>query len=312
MDLVSVIIPTHRRPELCLRAVKSVFAQTHKSIEVIVVNDGADSATTELLRGEADPRLQVIELSPAHGQNAARNAGVNRATGKWVAFLDDDDEWYPNKVEQQLAILENDPDAENTIVSCRLVVQTNRRWLVLPQKLYDGTEPVSEYLFCRTSSHDHRLTQSSTLFLSRELCLKAPYDSNLKKHTDYDFVMRANTYHGTKVRMCREPLVIWHQDDNTVHQGAIRKWRYSLEWMNTNANFFTPKSRLAFYLLAIVPPPSQVFSIISFVWKHREVARAHPLWIMLMLREWAMFGRARLVSLAHRLKASFRRLLGKK
>src|SRR6267378_4252792 len=101
MVLVSAVIPTRGRPELLLRAVRSVLAQTLREIEAVVVIDGQDPATEQAMETLArkDSRVRVIALPTSTGGSAARNRGVAEASGEWIAFLDDDDEWMPGKVE---------------------------------------------------------------------------------------------------------------------------------------------------------------------------------------------------------------------
>src|SRR5271155_4502466 len=74
----------------------------HTPIEVIVVIDGEDQATEKLLAGFEDARLQVIPLAVNVGGSEARNIGVRTENGEWIAFLDDDDEWFPHKIAMQL------------------------------------------------------------------------------------------------------------------------------------------------------------------------------------------------------------------
>src|SRR5271156_4184413 len=95
--LISVVIPTRNRPELLIRAVRSALIQTYDSIEVVVVIDGRDQASVEALSEVSDARLRFIELEQSGGGNPARNIGVSAAKGNWVALLDDDDEWLPDK-----------------------------------------------------------------------------------------------------------------------------------------------------------------------------------------------------------------------
>src|SRR5215472_12900978 len=119
--LVSVIIPTLDRPKLLLRAFGSVLRQTHRDIEVIVVADRSDPETVSAVRSVEDPRLRLI-LNP-HPSTAAgaRNVGADHAMGEWIAFLDDDDEWLPNKLERQLAFASGHPRA---LWSCLSRVET--------------------------------------------------------------------------------------------------------------------------------------------------------------------------------------------
>src|SRR5689334_5208317 len=101
---VSVVIPTLNRPELAARAVRSVLAQTHDSLEVVVVVDGPDPGTREHLETIGDERLRVLELPERGKAPNARNQGALAARGRWTALLDDDDEWLPAKLETQLKL----------------------------------------------------------------------------------------------------------------------------------------------------------------------------------------------------------------
>nr|MBA2281279.1 glycosyltransferase family 2 protein [Acidimicrobiia bacterium] len=89
--LFSVVIPTFQRAQSVLQAVGSVLAQTHGDLEVIVVDDGSTDGTSALLAELDDPRLRVVALDHS-GVGAARNAGIDAATGEFVTFLDSDDD----------------------------------------------------------------------------------------------------------------------------------------------------------------------------------------------------------------------------
>lgn len=102
--VVSVVIPTYNRSALLLRAVKSALKQTLKDIEVIVVVDGSLDNTPEATRKMDDPRVRFIHHDENRGAPAARNTGIRAAKGAYIAFLDDDDEWLPNKLERQTAV----------------------------------------------------------------------------------------------------------------------------------------------------------------------------------------------------------------
>lgn len=100
---VSVVIPTHNRWNLLsTRALRSALMQEDVEHEVIVVDDGSVDETPERLAEIDDPRVTVIRHEPGRGVARARNAGIDRARGTWVAFLDDDDSWSPRKLRAQL------------------------------------------------------------------------------------------------------------------------------------------------------------------------------------------------------------------
>jgi len=101
---VSVIIPAYNAENFIAEALDSVFAQTHRDFEVIVVNDGSTDATARILEAYAD-RVRCID-QPNRGQNASRATGIEAASGNWIAFLDADDVWIPSKLAKQVEIAE--------------------------------------------------------------------------------------------------------------------------------------------------------------------------------------------------------------
>jgi hypothetical protein len=109
--LVSVVIPTYNRMRQTIAAVESVLAQTYSCIEIIVVNDGSTDGSGEALERficevSTDSRPTFFVSQTNQGVSAARNAGVARARGKYIAFLDSDDVWLPEKLERQVAALQ--------------------------------------------------------------------------------------------------------------------------------------------------------------------------------------------------------------
>jgi glycosyltransferase involved in cell wall biosynthesis len=100
---VSVIIPTYNRAPLLPRALDSVLAQTYADFEVLVVDDGSSDATAEVLARYSDDRVRVLRHPVNRGVGAARNFGLREARGDFIAFLDSDDEWLPDKLALQLA-----------------------------------------------------------------------------------------------------------------------------------------------------------------------------------------------------------------
>jgi hypothetical protein len=111
MPAVSVVVPTHDRPDLLVRAVRSALAQTVSDLEVVVVDDGSTVAVQV-----DDDRVRVLRHDAPRGAPAARNTGVAASRGDLIAFLDDDDEWLPDKLARQLAVLEARPDV--VLVGC--------------------------------------------------------------------------------------------------------------------------------------------------------------------------------------------------
>ncbi len=99
---VSVIIPTYNRPHLVSRAIRSVLEQSYQDFEVIVVDDGLDKRSKDVIEGIGDGRVRYIENVKSEGAPASRNRGAKESRGDYLAFLDDDDEWSPHKLELQI------------------------------------------------------------------------------------------------------------------------------------------------------------------------------------------------------------------
>lgn len=107
--LISVIIPTHNRAQELKRSVESVLKQTRQDFEIIIISDGSTDNTPDTVTSFNDPRIRFFQHEVCKGASAARNTGLRAAKGKYIAFLDDDDEWLPTKLEKQLPVIEKSP-----------------------------------------------------------------------------------------------------------------------------------------------------------------------------------------------------------
>lgn len=107
MTRVSVIIPTYNRATKLPNAIDSALDQTIDDLEVIVVDDGSTDGTESVLAGYDDQRVRPVVHATNQGANVARNTGIDHARGEYVAFLDSDDRWHPQKLERQLASLDD-------------------------------------------------------------------------------------------------------------------------------------------------------------------------------------------------------------
>ncbi len=109
MPKVSVIIPTYRRPDFLGKAIESVLDQTFQDFEVIIVDDASNDNTGEVVRGFVDKRIHYVCHEVNRGGAAARNTGILKAREQYIAFLDDDDEWLPEKLQLQVTVLDQSP-----------------------------------------------------------------------------------------------------------------------------------------------------------------------------------------------------------
>ena len=249
--LISVVIPTRDRPPLAIRAVQSALRQTLNEIEVIVVIDGPDEPTQKVLQDIPDPRMRTILLPTPLGAGEARNVGVDQARGPWIAFLDDDDEWLPKKLEIQL-----ERAKQSTwvfpIVSCRLIARNETGDLIWPRRFPTLKEHLSEYLFCQKGLFGGEgIIIPSTLLVPKEILVKVPFKKGLKRHHDIDWLLRASALSGVGIEFVPlfEPLTIWNMDWNRDRLSHHTDWRASLSWANENRDLFTSRAYASFVMI---------------------------------------------------------------
>lgn len=114
---LSVIVPAYNAAEHIVRCLESVLSQSVKDCEIIVVDDGSSDGTSEIVAEFSSSSIRLIRFVENQGVAAARNAGIREAKGKYIAFLDSDDEWLPSKVQKQVVMIEKNPLV--TLVTCR-------------------------------------------------------------------------------------------------------------------------------------------------------------------------------------------------
>lgn len=184
IDLISIVIPTFNRPKELERSLKSVLQQTHSNFEVLVVNDGGnENELLNLIDRLNDDRVKYLRNQRAKGANGARNTGVLNAKGNYITFLDDDDEWYTNKLKRNVQRLEALDQSYGAVIS-GLVVFQNHYWKT---KVYDRESvTLKDILFYYFS-----IGSSSNLFFRREVFDKVGlWDEDLQRQQDLELLVR--------------------------------------------------------------------------------------------------------------------------
>ena len=113
---VSTVIPCYNGEAYIADAVRSVLNQTYRDLEVIVVDDRSSDGSKDIVRSIGDPRVRLVEHDVNRGIAAARNTGIRHAQGEYIAFLDQDDFWHPEKLRKQVAVLDGDTTGEIGLV----------------------------------------------------------------------------------------------------------------------------------------------------------------------------------------------------
>ncbi len=237
------MIPTRSRHDLLRRALASVAAQTHADLEVVVVVDGADDQTTGILAKWVDRPLTVIVNERSVGGGEARNIGVRAARGPWIAFLDDDDEWLPHKLERQLVDLSSASD-DRVVGLSQLITRSPSADYVGPKEAPKPAEPPSEYLFVRSGwFKGGGRVQTSTLVVPRSLMLEVPFDPDLPRYQETDWILRAAAA-GARLVMTMEPLSIWYVEEGRsgITTSFVGDWRFALKWIKERRHLMTRRA----------------------------------------------------------------------
>ncbi|NUB10712.1 glycosyltransferase family 2 protein [Azospirillum sp. Vi22] len=248
---VSAVIPTRNRPHLVLNAVESVRAQTLKDVEIVVVVDGPDPATVAALEAVEDRRLRIVQNPASLGPAGARNAGVQAALGEWIAFLDDDDSWAPEKLERQLAAAKAS-GAKLPVVSCSTSVSIGERRYVWPQRRPEPGEPISDYLIDRRSPLSRPgYLATPTIMVPRSLALAVPMP-DYRHFEDWGWLFRALDQPGAELVFVDEPLCFVEIDEGRASLHSVDDWRQAFEWARTHRPLMTGNAYAAFLMTKVV------------------------------------------------------------
>ena len=217
-----------------------------------MVVDGPDDATTKALLHIRDSRLRIVTLPANVGPAAARNAGVNEARGVWIAFLDDDDEWFPRKLEVQVEAASCSRCAF-PIVASRFIHRKRGRESLRPTRLIAPSEPLSEYLFtCPTPFAEGRI-HPTMLLVPKRLLHEVPFDSDLRVWEDLDWLLRVHTLKGVGIEFMPAPLGIVHEHGEFAVERVSRDWRRSFAWIQEIRHLVTPRAYAGFLLTLVAP-----------------------------------------------------------
>ena len=223
MPRISVIIPVYNRRQLIGRAIRSVLAQTYKEYEILVIDDASTDGSAAAVRDEFGNAVRLIEMETNQGVSAARNLAINRAKGEWLAFLDSDDEWLPEKLDRQMWAL-----AETHLQVCH----TEEIWI------RNGVRV--------NACKHHKKYGGEIFFRALPLCVMSPssivihrdvfntiglFDEQLLACEDYDLFLRLTCRY--PVHFLEEPLILkygGHADQLSRAHIAMDRFRvYALD-----------------------------------------------------------------------------------
>jgi glycosyltransferase involved in cell wall biosynthesis len=226
VPIISVIIPAYNAQNCIGRAIDSVLAQIVLADEIIVVDDGSTDKTAEIVK-QYSARVRYI-YQPNGGVSAARNTGISAAAGDWIAFLDADDEWLPEKLYVQMNVIKKNPD----IFWCATNVSRcldRRQAPFLPVKHIDtalcGKDYFESYFQAASKKYCHLFTP--TVLVRKDMLFEAGLFEKGRTHSeDFDLWLRI-AYNYPKLGFIAEPQVLVHLeiDDPVLTERRLRAKR---------------------------------------------------------------------------------------
>ncbi|MCM1537614.1 MAG: glycosyltransferase family 2 protein [bacterium] len=227
---VSVVITTRNRCGLLMKAVKSVQEQTLTDFQCVVVDDGSTDKTEENIAQivRADNRFSYIKIAPedSKGGNHARNTGIKATTGEYIAFLDDDDIWMPQKLELQSRFLNK--HRQIGLVYCQVIreyVNEGVRRKQVPDMSYRGD--------CSKKVFSHIPCTTSTMMVRRSVLEQAGlFDEKMKFWQEYDLCIRICQI--TEIDFIKKYLVVWRCDtqDKNRMTNKLTEWGSAVKQQN--------------------------------------------------------------------------------
>jgi glycosyltransferase involved in cell wall biosynthesis len=217
MQKITVIIPVYNRPAFVQEAIKSVLDQTYSNVELIVVNDGSTDETPSVLHSFAD-KIRIIHQENK-GVSAARNTGIKNSDSQWIAFLDSDDIWLPEKLDLQMQFFEKHPDAR--------ICQTEEIWIKDGKRLYPKKKHKKKSGMIFKHCLPLCIVSPSAVMSHREMFeMVGTFDESLPACEDYDLWLRISCQY--PIFLLDKPLIIKRGGHDDQLSQAIRLDRFRI------------------------------------------------------------------------------------
>lgn len=238
-ELVSIIMPSYNTAQYIKESIDSVLSQTYTNWELIIVDDCSTDETDRIVAGIRDERIRYFKNTQNSGAAVSRNKALREARGKWIAFLDSDDLWHPEKLEKQIRFMEEN-DYKFTYTDYR--IQLNGTWLPY---VYTGPRVVNA-----RKMKDYCYFSTITVMYDREyvgLIQIEPVRKNndyamwlkiIQKTPCYRFPVCLSSYikhdnsisSGSKLKLIRHHYILWRVAENKTPLGAAIFTLRNLFW----------------------------------------------------------------------------------
>lgn len=216
--LVSVILPTYNRAGLLPRAIDSVMGQSMDDWELLIIDDGSTDDTVDVVRSYGDPRIRLEAHDHNMGGSAARNTGLRLARGRFVAFLDSDDEWLPGNLERQSAELEREPEIAAVVCGKEMIPPSGPPTIRVVAFSDDPYEDILAF--------EHGGFTTTVVMLRGSLTVEEGllFDEELPAYEEWDLLLRLAKRH--PIKAIPDQLVVQHYEDEIDRvsnpQGELR------------------------------------------------------------------------------------------
>jgi len=213
---VSVVIPTYNRAEFLKRAIESVFKQTFQDFELIIVDDGSTDKTKEVVNSFWSDKIKYIYQENSGGAARPKNTGIKVATGEYIAILDDDDEWLPEKLEKQVRFLDEHPEID--IVGCNYLINGKKEYRI----------PEYKDVLKRILETDDMGTGSIMVYRRKVFDNVGLFDENLRSSQDKEMRIRLAQEH--RFGFVREPLAIYYTGHDNISSLGLSTEEREKDW----------------------------------------------------------------------------------
>ena len=251
-DLISVIIPTYNRSKLITKAIESVLNQTYKNLEVIVIDDCSIDNTEDVIKKINDKRLKYIKLDSNKGACYARNVGIKNAKGKYIAFQDSDDEFYPEKLEKQYNnLLKKKSDLD----FCKILINDDTN-IVLPTDQQEK-RILDNNIFDELCNGNFISTQA--IIVKKELIEKYLFDINMPRMQEFDLLLRMGQ--NTKFSYTNEVLVNLYTQKDSISKSPKKLEKAIYLFFNKDYKLSDEqKNNLTYYLLNLYGKYTEIYN----------------------------------------------------
>ena len=242
-ELVSVIMPTHNSSKFLAASIESILGQTYQNLELLITDDCSTDSTRDMLKvlAEKDNRVKVDFLTEHGGPAVARNKSIERAQGRYIAFCDSDDRWFPEKLEKQIRHM----DKHDCALCCSSYLICNEDGQVI------GVNYSPSYLTLKAMKYDNKIG-----------CLTAIYDVKRLGHKYYmpairkrqDWALFLNILKDCQICYCvKEPLALYSRHSGgSVSSDKLTLIKYNVSVYETVFGYSKFKSWL-FFLFFFLP-----------------------------------------------------------